>query len=77
VWVRKLLKPGGLFVQADWEQQMEPLPENHADGFHEEMLRKAYGKAALDVVSIEKESLNGQSNHLRCLKEECSLNLML
>jgi 2-polyprenyl-3-methyl-5-hydroxy-6-metoxy-1,4-benzoquinol methylase len=57
VRVRKLLKPGGLFVQTDWEQQKEPLTENHADGFHEEMLRKAYGKAGLDVVSIEQVSL--------------------
>lgn len=57
VRIRKLLKPGGLFVQADWKQQKEPLTENPADGFHETMLRNAHAKAGLDIVSVENVSL--------------------
>ena len=49
----RVLAPGGIFLQCDWEQQIKPLTNNNADGFHHDMIRRAYKKVGLDVVDIK------------------------
>ena len=49
----RVLVPGGIFLQCDWEQQSQPLTNNNADGFHHEMIRRTFVKAGLDVIDIK------------------------